>query len=167
MTNTGSARNAGLWWRRWYGAGPGHLLLTAASLVLVCYAGLRLLDADEWMTVVYWVVGAALVHDLVLVPLYAAIDRGLRALLAPHLINYVRWPATASALLLLVWFPLISRGVDRYERATLLPADVFLVRWLLVTAALFALSLAVAALRAVRRPRAGPEGVNAGAKGPR
>ncbi|MFE2629599.1 hypothetical protein ACFXDP_16925 [Streptomyces sp. NPDC059374] len=167
MTNTRTARNAGLWWRRWYGAGPGHLLLTAASLVLVCYAGLRLLDADEWMTVVYWVVGAALVHDLVLVPLYAAIDRGLRALLAPHLINYVRWPATASALLLLVWFPLISRGVDRYERATLLPADVFLVRWLLVTAALFALSLAVAALRAVRRRQVGSEGVNAGATAPR
>ncbi|MFJ7017822.1 hypothetical protein ACIQUW_05590 [Streptomyces sp. NPDC101117] len=167
MTNTRTARNAGLWWRRWYGAGPGHLLLTAASLVLVCYAGLRLLDADEWMTVVYWVVGAALVHDLVLVPLYAAIDRGLRALLAPHLINYVRWPATASALLLLVWFPLISRGVDRYERATLLPADVFLGRWLLVTAALFALSLAVAVLRAVRRRQVGSEGVNAGATEPR
>ncbi|MFJ3285048.1 MULTISPECIES: hypothetical protein [unclassified Streptomyces] len=167
MTNTHSAQNAGLWWRRWYGAGPGHLLLTTASLVLVCYAGLRLLDADEWMTVVYWVVGAALVHDLVLVPLYAAIDRGLRALLAPHLVNYVRWPATASALLLLVWFPLISRAVDRYERATLLPADVFLVRWLLMTAALFALSLAVAALRAVRRRRAGPGGVNAGPTEPR
>ncbi|MFD7389116.1 hypothetical protein ACFV46_11680 [Streptomyces sp. NPDC059852] len=166
MTHTPDTRSVGLWWRRWYGAGPGHLLLTAASLVLVCYAGLRLLGADEWITVVYWVVGAALVHDLLLVPLYAAIDRVLRAVLAPHLINHVRWPATASALLLLVWFPLISRGVDRYERATLLPADVFLVRWLLVTAALFAVSLAVAALRAVsRRRRTGD--ANTGARGPR
>ena len=166
MTNTRPARTASLWWRRWYGAGPGHLLLTAASLVLVCYAGLRLLDADEWMTVVYWVVGAALVHDLLLVPLYAAVDRGLRALLAPHLINHVRWPATVSALLLLVWFPLISGGVDRYERATLLPAGVFLGRWLLVTAALFALSLAVAALRALRRRRRTQE-ANAAAAEPR
>ena len=158
MTNTPnpgpSSRSAGLWWRRWYGAGPGHLLLTAASLVLVCYAGLRLLDADEWITVVYWVVGAALVHDLVLVPLYSAIDAGLRALFgsrAPYLLNHVRLPATASALLLLVWFPLISGGVARYEPATRLPGDVFLVRWLLVTAALFTVSLTVAALRILRR----------------
>nr|WP_232789560.1 hypothetical protein [Streptomyces jeddahensis] len=150
-------------------------LLLLASFALTGYAGVRLL-AGDWLAVAAWFVGAALVHDLVLVPLYSLADRGLqealgggryrrrdgagdgagrgaedagRGELIPRqeliprrdLINHVRVPGLLSGLLLLVWFPLISRHVERrYALGTGLSADVFLSRWLIVSAALFAIS---------------------------
>ncbi|MEI5102383.1 hypothetical protein RB200_32645 [Streptomyces sp. PmtG] len=147
---------AGGVWRRRYGAGPFHLALLLASFALALYAGVRLLH-DDWAAVALWFVGAALAHDLVLAPLYAAADRAVTAALGARrrdLTAFVRVPAALSLLLLLVWYPLITRQVPRYERATGLPADVFLTRWLLVTAALFAGSALWLALRAARRRRA-------------
>ncbi len=129
--------------RRWYGEGPYQLLLLLASFALAGYAGVRLLDGD-WPMITVWFVGAALVHDLVLVPLYALADRALRAVAGGAgrrrrpWVNFVRVPAFLSGLLLLVWFPLITGQVERYEPVTGLSADVFLARWLLVSAALFA-----------------------------
>ncbi|WP_405895532.1 hypothetical protein OG272_36775 [Streptomyces sp. NBC_00104] len=55
---------------------PFQLLLLACSFALAGYAGVRLL-ADDWFEVALWFVGAAVVHDLVLLPLYAAADRAL------------------------------------------------------------------------------------------
>lgn len=55
---------------------PFQLLLLACSFTLAAYAGIRLL-ADDWFAVALWIVGAALLHDLVLVPLYAAADRAV------------------------------------------------------------------------------------------
>ncbi|WP_372503881.1 hypothetical protein [Streptomyces neyagawaensis] len=55
---------------------PLQLLLLAGSFALAGYAGVRLL-ADDWFGVALWFVGAAVVHDLVLLPLYAAADRAL------------------------------------------------------------------------------------------
>ncbi|MFD9863883.1 hypothetical protein [Streptomyces alboflavus] len=139
--------------RRWYGEGPLHLLLLLASFALALYAGVRLL-ADDWVMVAVWFVGAALLHDLVLVPVYAAADRAVTVLVGGRdggrreRTMYVRVPAALSLLLLLVWYPLITRQVPRYERSTALPADVFLTRWLLVTAALFAGSALWFAVRA-------------------
>ncbi len=140
--------------RRWYGEGPLHLLLMAASFALAGYAGVRLLAGDTFGVVV-WFVGAALVHDLVLVPLYAAADRLLCRTAGPRsgLVNFVRVPVFLSGLLLLVWFPLITRQTERYEPASGLSPDVFLGNWLLITAALFAVSgvwLVVRTLRARR-----------------
>lgn len=60
--------------RRGYGEGPLHLVLMAASFALAAYAGVRLLAGDTFGVIV-WFVGAALVHDLVLVPVYGAADR--------------------------------------------------------------------------------------------
>lgn len=141
--------------RRWYGEGPLHLVLMAASFALAGYAGVRLLAGDTWGVIV-WFAGAALVHDLVLVPLYAGADRlwcraaGRR----PELVNFVRVPVFLSGLLLLVWFPLITRQTERYEGASGLSPDVFLGNWLLITAALFLVSgvwLVVRTLRPRRR----------------
>ncbi|MEV6787209.1 hypothetical protein [Streptomyces sp. NPDC051098] len=120
---------------------PMQLLLLACSFALAAYAGVRLL-ADDWLGVALWFVGAALLHDLVLVPLYAVADRalvrGLGAVRRRDLVPYVRVPTALSGLLLLVWFPLISGRVEvRYRSATGLSADVFLARWLLITAVLF------------------------------
>ena len=141
---------------------PLQILLLACSFALAAYAGLQLL-ADDWFGVALWLVGAALLHDLVLLPVYAVADRvvvrGLGAAGRREWAMYVRVPAALSGLLLLVWFPLISGMVDRrYRSATALSPDGFLGRWLLITAVLFggsALLLAVRVRRATKvRPSA-------------
>lgn len=142
--------------RRWYGAGPPHLVLMAASFALAGYAGVRLLDAGGDTTlVVLWFVGAALVHDLVLLPLYTLADR---ALAGPpgrrnELVNFVRVPALLSGLLLLLWWPLITRRATRYEPASGMSPDRFLGNWLLITAVLFVLSALWLAARTARSRR--------------
>ncbi|MFE0255760.1 hypothetical protein [Streptomyces sp. NPDC059010] len=120
---------------------PLQLLLLTCSFALAGYAGVRLL-ADDWFQVALWFVGAALLHDLVLLPLYAVADHAVVGSLgaAGHRewALYVRVPAALSGLLLLVWFPLISgRVADHYPSATGLSGDGFLARWLLITAVLF------------------------------
>lgn len=142
--------------RRRYGASPLHLLLVVVSFALACYAGVRLLKGDA-LGVAVWFVGAALLHDLVLLPLYAVTDLAVQRVLGtpsgqvrgrPRIgVNHVRVPAFVSGLLLLVYWPLILRRVGRYTSSTGLPADVFLGRWLLITAGLFAASAAVLAVR--------------------
>ncbi|MFF1342926.1 hypothetical protein ACFVYT_34480 [Streptomyces sp. NPDC058290] len=142
--------------RRRYGASPLHLLLVLVSFALAAYAGVRLLKGDT-VGVALWFVGAALLHDLVLLPLYSVTDRAAQLLFAGRTgpeegvprpsVNYVRVPAFVSGLLLLVWWPLILRRVGHYTAATALPADVFLGRWLLITAALFAASAATFLVR--------------------
>ena len=66
-------------------------------------------------------------------------------------LSHVRVPALLSGLALLVWFPLIL-GLDPevFERAAGTSNDVFFERWLMLTAALFAGSALVLALRARR-----------------
>ncbi|WP_239072125.1 hypothetical protein [Streptomyces bauhiniae] len=126
---------------------PLQLLLLVCSFALVAYAGVRLLK-DDWLGVVLWFVGAALLHDLVLVPLYSALDRALRAGTAARWTLYVRVPAVLSGLALLVWCPLIlGLSAGTYRSATGLDADVFLLRWLLITAALFGGSALLLVLR--------------------
>ncbi|MEV6108192.1 hypothetical protein AB0M28_26300 [Streptomyces sp. NPDC051940] len=141
MGGTADAREAGV-----------RYVLLLASFALTGYAGVRLLE-DDWFAVALWFVGAAVLHDLVLLPLYTALDRGAQQALGPGRVNYVRVPAVLSGLLLLVFFPLVLRVSDYYERATLHDIDVYLARWLWITAALFALSAVVFAVRRTgRRP---------------
>jgi hypothetical protein len=143
---------------------PLQLLLAACSFALAGYAGVRLL-AGDWFGVALWFVGAALLHDLVLLPLYAVADRavarGLGAAGHREWTAYVRVPAALSGLLLLVWFPLIAGRVDRrYRSATGLSADVFLGRWLLITAVLFGGSALLLALRVRRAAKRRPPAVH-------
>lgn len=140
---------------------PLQLLLLVCSFTLAGYAGVRLLSGDLF-GIALWFVGAAVLHDLVLLPLYAAADRALVKAAGRHVL-YVRVPAAFSLLLLLVWFPLITGQVaDRYASATGLSPDGFLARWLLITAVLFGGSTAVLVVRqgrarALRRRRATKE----------
>ncbi|MEW1776854.1 hypothetical protein [Streptomyces sp. NPDC086777] len=150
---------------------PLQILLLACSFALAAYAGVRLL-AGDWLGVTLWVVGAALLHDLVLLPLYALADRavtrgpgaaGRRAGAPPTASGqwgrtmYVRVPAALSALLLLVWFPLISGMVAaRYRSATGRSVDGYLARWLLITAVLFGGSALLLALRSRRAAKRRP-----------
>ncbi|MDI2130129.1 hypothetical protein [Yinghuangia seranimata] len=146
--------------RRWYGASPLHLLALAGCFALAAYAAIRLFDYEP-LRVAIWFVGAAVVHDLVLYPLYSVGDRTTqeaasavsRGPAAPG-VNYVRFPACLSLLLLLVWLPEILRVVvDTFDRSTGLDGSIFLPRWLLITACLFAASAGVWGLRNLRRLR--------------
>lgn len=141
--------------RRRYGGGPLHLVLMAASFALAGYAGVRLLEGGDTYLVVLWFVGAALIHDLVLLPLYTLADRTMAG--APGrrrgLVNFVRVPAFLSGLLLLMWWPLITRNTHRYEPASGMSPDRFLGNWLLITAVLFALPALWLVVRAVRSRR--------------
>lgn len=137
---------------------PFQLLLLACTFAVAGYAGVRLF-AGDWRAIALWIAGAALLHDLVLLPLYTAADRavvrGLGAAGRRELTSYVRVPALLSGLLLLVWFPLVLNLVDeRYRLATGQSADVYLGRWLLMTAVLFGGSVLLLALRGLRARRA-------------
>lgn len=130
---------------------PVALLLLACSFALTAYAGVRLLEGDT-PRILLWLVGAALLHDLVLLPLYSALDRAAtRACTAlgwREAVVHVRVPAALSGLLLLLWFPMISgSAADRYADVTGLSGSGFAQRWLLITAVLFALSGVVLVLR--------------------
>jgi hypothetical protein len=137
---------------------PLQLLLLISSFALAAYAGVRLLEGD-WFGVALWFVGAALLHDLVLLPVYGTLDRALVRAAGTRRegIAYVRVPAALSGLLLLVWFPLISgRVADRYAGATGMSADGYPTRWLLLTAALFGGSAVLFVLRLRRATKERP-----------
>jgi hypothetical protein len=149
---------------RWYGAHPLHLLALICSFALAAYAAVRLFAAQP-LGVAIWFVGAAIGHDLILLPLYSLADRSVRSVLhhrtgdlpAVPWINYLRVPAVLSGLLLLAWFPLIFRLADRYPGATGLSQDVYLGRWLAITGALFGAAALAFALRLRRARPATPE----------
>ncbi len=150
---------------RWYGAHPLHLLALMGSFAVAGYAAVRLV-AERPVGVALWFLGAAVGHDLVLLPLYAIAQgtvvaawrrRWPRLPIVPW-VNYVRVPVALSALLLLVWSPLIFRLSNNYEGTTGLSSSGYLGRWLLVSGALFfasAVALAVR-LRGVRRSNRRP-----------
>lgn len=148
--------------RKFYGAHPLHLLALLASFALVGYvisvlgpAGLWNTDV-WWQSILVWFVGAVVLHDLVLFPLYALADRSLARLVhrgrrgasRVPVVNYVRIPVLASGLLLLVFFPgIIAQGTDTYRAATGQTQDPFLGRWLLAVGVIFALSALAYAVR--------------------
>ncbi|MET8615298.1 hypothetical protein [Streptomyces misionensis] len=147
---------------RWYGSGPLHLLVLLASFALTGYAMVRLFAVQPF-AVAIWFVGAAILHDLVLLPLYSLADLSALSVLrhraadgpAVPWINHLRVPAFLSGLLLLVWFPLILRMSAPYTKDTGLSDTVYLGRWLAITGVLFAASAVAFALRLRRARRAG------------
>jgi hypothetical protein len=148
-------------WRRMYGASPLHLAIHAAAFVAAGYALLRILGREPVDNFVLWFVGAALLHDLVVLPLYSALDLGARIGLrssagrrAVPVINHLRVPAIISGLLLLVYFPLILVEADRnYFRASGHHVHGYARNWLLVTVALFAGSTFIYLGRTIRARR--------------
>lgn len=148
--------------RRLYGASWLHLVGIAASFLVAGYAAWRLFGAQPgWVAV--WFVGAAVVHDLVLAPVYALLDRAGGPRRAwPWWWNHVRYPAAFSLLLLMVWAPeILRKGTGTFRAATGFGNSVYLGRWLSVTGALFAISALWLLVRLVRsrfrRPSAGAD----------
>ncbi len=93
-----------------YGAGPMHLAVTACCLALAGAVVLTigfpaLWNTDTWwQSIGLWFVGAAVVHDAILFPLYAALDRTLVGRLG-RFVNAVRIPALGAGLSLLLFAP--------------------------------------------------------------
>lgn len=144
--------------RRRYGAGPVHLAAVVGCLVVASYTATRLLgDLPVAIRIAVWFVGAAVAWDLVLGPLLALGDRGLRAVLRRPVrgvvpLNYVRVPVLVSGALLLVSAPLVlRRSASVYAAKTTLDQSVFLGRWLAVSGALVAGSAALFAVAVLRR----------------
>ena len=139
---------------RRYGASPPHLVVLLACLAVAGYAASFLLGDPALLTVLTWFVGAAVVHDLVLFPLYALADRALVRLPVP-LVNHVRVPLLGAGLTFLVFLPgIVRQGGATHLAATGLDQQPYLVRWLLLVAAMVVLSALVYLVRTVLvRPR--------------
>ncbi|MEV6369376.1 hypothetical protein AB0L86_21050 [Micromonospora musae] len=158
--------------RAGYGAGPRHLLVLLLCFAVTGWVALRLAGEATAGRMVLWFVGAVILHDLVLFPLYALLDRGLRAAVGVParpsppgrrsgdagraaarlaLLNHVRVPALGAALLFLVCLPgVLGWGADTYRAATGQERTPLLGRWLLLSGALFLLSAVVWAIRWAR-----------------
>ncbi|MGH4024478.1 MAG: hypothetical protein ACRDRV_07815 [Pseudonocardiaceae bacterium] len=148
-------------WRKWYGAGPVHLLALLACFALTAYVAAQVVEVGPWKAIALWLVGAAVAHDFVLYPLYALADLPLRGRVRPGSLpaiswrNHLRFPLALSALLLLLWFPLIlGLPETTFSAAAGASTAPYLPRWLLITGGLFAGSAVVYAYR-LRRARRG------------
>ncbi|GLW11639.1 lipoprotein [Microtetraspora sp. NBRC 13810] len=131
---------------RRYGAGPLHLAILLVCFIVAAYALTRVILAGILVGFVLWFIGAVILHDLVAFPLYSRADAALQRRRWP--VNHLRVPAGLSALLLVVWFPLVLRAAEHnYREATGLSTAPFFGRWLLVTLALFAGSALLYVLR--------------------
>ena len=136
------------------GASPAQLALLVACLGLAAYAAFFLLGDPALLRMLIWFAGAAVLHDLVLFPLYAAADRVLVA--AAHgrvpLVNHIRVPALGAGLALLMFWPgIVRRGEATHLAATGLDQEPYLGRWLVLSAVLFGASGLIYGSRVVLR----------------
>lgn len=160
-------RGLRLGFARRYGASPLHLLAHLVGFAIAALALDRIFSGGSVKVLLVWYLGFAIGHDLVFVPAYTGLDRLFRATIArlPRptstslpIINHVRAPVVISALLLIIYFPLISRRNDAwYFAMTGHHLTHYLRNWLLVTAMLFFGSGLIYAARVVRA-RARPAG---------
>jgi hypothetical protein len=137
-------------------------MVLLASFGLAGYASLQLFS-QMWMRVAVWFVGAAVGHDLVLLPVYGVADAGAAwiwrrrgpSVPTAQWINYVRAPTMLSGILFLIWLPEITGLNHRpFLRTSGLNPSRFLGDWLLVTGIAFlvsALLFAISFRRAARR----------------
>ncbi len=142
--------------RRSYGASPAHLVGHLLLFALAFWAIGTMLDmraAGNW---VLWFLAAAIVHDLVFLPLYAVLDSVAdrltrRRRLRVPVVNHLRVPAVVSGTLLLVGFPLIlDRAPGNIERVAGVAPSGYGTAWLAITAGVFALSAALYGVRLLR-----------------
>ncbi len=149
--------------KRRYGRSPLHLVGHLAMFAVAAFALDQIFSGGDIEQLLAWYIGFALLHDLVLIPVYTVLDRLVQALLAraPRrrqgalpLINHVRVPALISGVLALVYAPLITRsGAHTYFFYSGHHVEGYLRNWLLITLGLFAGSGLVYAVRVRARRR--------------
>jgi hypothetical protein len=146
-------RNPAKTFTRLYGANPLHLLAMLASFGIAGYAATALFHRNT-VRVGVWFVGAAVGHDVLLLPLYGLANLSLTRIwrLAPRTdsvpwLNYLRFPAVISATLLLIYFPEISRRRTAQYSNSGLTNHPYFSHWLLVTGIVFAISAVLYAVR--------------------
>ncbi len=153
-----------------YGSHPLHLLTLIAGFALFGYVLATIKPATLWnpntwwQSIIVWFAAAIIAHDLVLFPVYAFVDRILvagsgirppRSAASVPALNFVRVPALGAGLTLLMFLPgIIEQGAPTYAAATGQTQEPFLGRWLLLTAAMFATSAGLYAIRLVLARRA-------------
>jgi hypothetical protein len=120
-----------------YGERPAHLAVLLGCLAVAGYVATFLLGDPALVPVLAWFVGAALGHDLLLVPLYLAVDRVLvrstrrTAPGAIPVLNHLRVPALGAGLTLLMFLPgIIRQGEVTHVAQTGLDQAPYLGRWL-------------------------------------
>lgn len=140
-----------------YGEGSLHLLGHLAFFALTAYVVVQLADARSAFTILLWVVGAALIHDLVFLPVYAIVDRTTRRAiprLSVPIVNHVRFVVVVTGALFVVWFPtFLGKANDNIARNAGIEPGHYLRNWLMVTAGLAALSAIAYGVRVVRARR--------------
>ena len=131
-----------------YGERPAHLVVLLACVAVAGYAATFLLGDPALLTVLIWFVSAALVHDLLIFPLYAAADQVLSTVVRRlpdarvPIINYVRVPALGAGLTLLMFLPgIIRQGEPSHLDATGLDQQPYFGRWLVLVAVLVSISV--------------------------
>lgn len=136
-----------------YGAGPRHLVAMAVFYLIAIYSTIRLLSRHAG-AVTGWFIGAAVGHDLLLLPAYLLADAALVAawrrrptLAGCSWLHHVRWPLAISLLLLLIFAPEILRINPFYSGAADLSSAGYLGRWATVAGILFGLSAAAFVMR--------------------
>ena len=155
------------WLRRHYGAGPLHLLGMLTCFAVVAYAVTRVLGESGWVSVFQVFIISLVLHDFIGWPIYTAADRLLvraqgrsgkqgegptvpgtgpatkKQARVPWA-NHVRFPTVISAVLLVMFFPLIFRlSNNAYEGYTGFNESAYFTNWLVVSGTLFALSALV------------------------
>lgn len=143
-----------------YGASPLHLVGHLLAFGVAAFALDQIFSGGDIEQLLAWYIGFALLHDLVLIPLYTGVDRLFRGIVgrlpasgpgAIRLVNHVRVPALISGVLLLIYLPLITRvGNHTFRFYSGHNVEGYLRNWLLITAALFLGSAAVYGVRVVR-----------------
>lgn len=137
-----------------------QLLVHAAAFGIAGYALAQIIRGGSVVNFIAWFAGAAVLHDLLLLPLYSLLDRlartphDRRPVLRVPWINHVRAPAVISGLLLLVYFPAILGLSDHnYFLASGHHLDGYAAGWLAITAVLFGASGLLYAIRVIRARR--------------
>jgi hypothetical protein len=140
-----------------YGAGPQHLVAHLGVFFISGWAIDQIIGGGKIVNWIAWFLGAALLHDLVLLPFYSLVDRALigrrgntvaRGPRRRPWLNYVRTPAAVAGILLLVYFPVIlGKSSHNYLNDTGHALTGYTRNWLLITAGLFVFSALIYAVR--------------------
>jgi hypothetical protein len=133
------------------------------AFAVAAFAFERIFSGGGVPQLVVLYLGLVIAHDLILVPLYSGLDRLMRRLPMPlassrrlgiPIINHVRAPLLISALLLLIYSPLIFGLSDSYYFSLSgHHLEHYLRNWLLITALLLLGSGLIYAVRVVVRAR--------------